>query len=455
MRRSPLLAAVRKAYLEQGAPSAGQILVVGLSGGADSVALLDLSALVGRDLGFRVVGAHLDHGLRSGSAEAAASCGELCSRLAVPFRSARGDVRARAAADQDGVEAAARVERYAFLERVRAEVGAVAVAVAHTREDQAETVLLRLLRGSARTGLSAMRTGGRLLRPLLGVSHDDLREHLRARGLTWVEDPTNTDTDLLRNRVRHELLPYLRSRFNPRLDAALCRAAAVMADEDECLEAQAGELLARLARPAGPALVLSRNGLLSAHPALARRAVRRALETRGGLAGVGQAHVEAVLALARGPSGRRLPLPGRREARSELDGLCLGPPADAGAAFVVPLPVPGRAELPGGDSVTASPAPGPPRWDPAAAVVAAEGPLVVRTRRPGDRVAAVGREKSLRRFLMDRRVPSRLRDDLPLVASGDRVLWVPGEVLPGPPGAATGARFVRLEHVRRGDKEAV
>src|SRR6185436_16071425 len=113
-------------------------------------------------------------------------------------------------------------ERHAFLERVRARVGGACIVLAHTRDDQAETVLLRLLRGAGSAGLGAMRArSGRLLRPMLGASRRDVLDHLAAHGLDWREDPSNADPAFLRNRVRHELIPYLEARFNPSIREAL------------------------------------------------------------------------------------------------------------------------------------------------------------------------------------------------------------------------------------------
>src|SRR5207244_10891148 len=151
-----------------GAPSAGQRIIVALSGGPDSVALLDVMASLGRRAGFAVVAAHLDHALRPDSAGDAAFCRDLSAELGVAFRTARADVRARAASEGGGIEEAARLERHAFLRRVKDEEGACAIALAHTRDDQAETVLLRMLRGAGGRGLSAMRQrAGGLWRPML------------------------------------------------------------------------------------------------------------------------------------------------------------------------------------------------------------------------------------------------------------------------------------------------
>jgi len=315
MRMPFLVAAVDRAL--QGAPARGDALVVGLSGGADSVALTDALASLRRRRGFRLVAAHLDHGLRPGSADDAAFCHAFCEALGVPLHGGTAPVRVRALREKGGLEQAARRERYSFLRRVKDDEGAALIAVAHTQDDQAETLLLRLLRGAGATGLAGMRPrSGDLLRPLLGVSRAEVLEHLGERGLVWREDPTNADTQHLRNRVRHELIPYLEQRFNPRVSEALARTAALLADEAGHMATQAEALLARIATRDGAALVLDRQALGAAPAAVARAALRLALQRKGGLDAVDQGHVERVLGLARAraPSGRRLALPGGREA---------------------------------------------------------------------------------------------------------------------------------------------
>jgi len=323
-----LVAAVDRGLRLSSVPPAGQAVVVGLSGGADSVALLDALALLAGRRGFRVVAAHLDHALRKGSAEDAAFCRSLCQRLGVPFHTAVADVSARARRERGGLEQAARRERYAFLHRVREETGAGAIAVGHTRDDQAETLLMRLLRGAGATGLGGMRPRvGDVIRPLLGVSRDEVLAYLRDRGLGWREDPTNTDLRYLRNRVRHELLPYLEARFNPALREGLARTAALLADEAVHLRGEADGLLDRIARTEGATVVLDPSALAGAPPSVARMVVRQALRRTGGLARVRAVHVERILELARSEdaAGRRLPLPGGREVRYRQGELRFGP----------------------------------------------------------------------------------------------------------------------------------
>ena len=448
MRLGPLVAAVAQAMRGFACPARGEALIVGLSGGADSTALLDALAWLSRREGFRIVAAHFDHGLRSESAADAEACQELCRGLGVTLRVGRADVRARASRDRAGLEDAARRERYAFLRAVMRQDEAAAIAVAHTQDDQAETVLLRLVRGAGATGLGAMRPRtGDILRPLLRVSRAEVLGHLGNRGLSWREDPTNLDPAFLRNRVRHELLPFL-ARFNPGIAGTLARSAFVLADEADLAAAAGSELVGRIGRPEGGGFVLDRAGLAVAHPAVARAVLRQALHDCGGLADISAAHVERLLDLARAPrsSGRRLPLPGAREAVVRFGLLRLGPRLMPTVPFAVALGVPGDVRVPGGPMVRIRAAFGPARSGGDEAVVAVPSrsePLCVRTRRPGDRVFVRGRAVSLKRFLMDRRIPVDARPGLTLVASGPDVLFVPGVPVGSPPGH----RFVRLEVV--------
>jgi len=332
-----LVAAVDRALVEALATPRGETIVVGLSGGADSVALTDALAALRRRHGFRLVAAHLDHGLRPGSADDAAFCSAFCERLDVPFRGGTANVRARAERERGGIEQAARRERYAFLRRVRDDDGGRLIAVAHTLDDQAETLLLRLVRGAGASGLAGMSVrSDDLWRPLLGLRRVHVLEHLRARGLGWREDPSNADPVHLRNRVRHELLPYLEQRFNPRISEALARTSALLSQEALYIEREAAELLVAIGRPEGAALVLDRASLARAPAAVGRAAVRLALTATGGLAGVGAGHVERVLKLARAaaPSGRRIPIPGGREARFTHRELRLGKRAAAATKAV-------------------------------------------------------------------------------------------------------------------------
>jgi tRNA(Ile)-lysidine synthase len=312
--------AVRQSLRDDGELRPGEKLVVALSGGPDSVSLLHAVSGCASRQGFSVVAAHLDHLLRKTSGADAAFCAELCERLGIAFRAGRADVAARAKRDGCGIEEAAREERHAFLRAVAADEGARFIALAHTQDDQAETLLLRLLRGAGSVGLSAMRPRqGDLLRPLLGVSRADVERHLATRGLQAREDETNRDLRVPRNRVRHELIPYLERHFNPGLRPALARTAELLAAEADAIGEKAAALVAEAATEAGPGAALHCEPLRKAPRAVARQALRIVLAEAGGLRGVGQVHVERLLDLVADPgaTGRSLPLPGRRRARIE------------------------------------------------------------------------------------------------------------------------------------------
>jgi tRNA(Ile)-lysidine synthase len=286
-----LVARVRRAIREHGLLAPGERGLVAVSGGPDSVALLGLLAALAGKLRVALAVGHVDHGLRGEEGRAAAA---LVARLAadacLPFVEARlSSVLTRSSGQPS--EAALRRARYAALARLAREARCGVIAVGHSREDQAETVLLRLLRGAGPRGLAGMaplrslpdRDGGpplRLIRPLLGIARSDLAAWVAERGLPTHPDPTNMDRRWLRNALRLDFLPALRARVNPRLDEALAATAAILRDEDAFVAAEAAERLERLAtRPVGGGDVRLETAALAVLPvALQRRILRLAGE---------------------------------------------------------------------------------------------------------------------------------------------------------------------------------
>ncbi len=436
-------AALRSACgLESSAP-----LVVGVSGGPDSLALLH--AL--HALGYAVTAAHFHHGLREAADADAAAVEAVAGRLGVPLVVGRGDVAAQAAAHREGLEAAAREARYRFLFAVAREQRAAAVAVGHTADDQSETVLMHLLRGSGLTGLAGLRPC-RLLprwdaeiplaRPLLGVRRTETVAYARRHGLPLRWDASNWQRDFFRNRVRLDLLPRLRAE-NPALDGALGRLALAAAADEDFLAAEARRRFGEVLAAEGAGFVgLHRQAFLEAPVALQRRWLRRAAERLGG-AEIGFAQVEAARAAAARPGGgardwfRGLKLwvepetlwaaragahlPSEAWPQLPADGVFLLEPGGA-----LPLAV--------GWMLTAS-APAPPPksppaetarvWLDAARLVF---PLQVRPRRPGDMLAPLGmggRRQKVADLMVNAKIPQRLRARWPLVVSGGEVVWVP------------------------------
>jgi len=428
-----LVGAVRRALRESDLRP-GDRLLVAVSGGVDSVVLLHLLAGLAPGMKLGLTAAHLDHGLRgAASAADAAFVADLCGQLNVPLLAARRAIRRRPG---ESLQAAARRVRYRFLLAAARRSGAKAVATAHHADDLAETVLLRLLAGAGSAGLAAMaRPRPGLLRPLLDHPKADLLAFAAARGLAFREDGSNGDPKYARNRLRAEVLPLL-TKANPNVVAVLGREARILADEADFIARAAAEAMKALGRDGAPGLpegaaALARAGLAALHPAVARRLVA---DLVAGLPGRrGTAAVEAVLDLARGPSGRRVDLGGgvRAEARYGLLVIAPAPEGRQGTPDPVPLIVPGVTEIPwAGLAIEAAyrTPDGGKGWiylDPAAVTL----PLVARPRRPGDRFRPAGmggRSRSVKRLLIDRKVPRDARDRLCIVAAPEGVVWVVG-----------------------------
>jgi tRNA(Ile)-lysidine synthase len=438
----------------------GARLLVALSGGADSVALLLILRDLERQGVLAVAGAaHLNHRLRGADADAdEAFCAALCGREGVRFVSESADVAALARAQRRSVEDGARVARYAFLERAAALMDADAIAVAHTIEDQAETFLLRLLRGAGTRGLAAIRPrAGHVIRPLLEIERGELRAYLSARGQEFREDASNADLTVPRNRVRHELIPLLQSRFSPAAVRVLAREAALARQDEEFLAAEAIKLAATIVLTDRD-VRLDVAGLSRAPRALSSRVAQAALQRLAGAKSIHREHVERLLSLAdeAAAQGRAIALPGQYAVR--VGGTIVLRPAgprrasrarggerleDGANSFAVSLSIPGEVELGiQGVAVAAEALPGTGRQSGRPTEWAARGmevgvaagaltlPLAVRSRRPGDRfhpLGAPGRRK-LQDFLVDRKVPRAERDSVPLVVDGrDRIVWVVGQ----------------------------
>ena len=315
MPTAPLVSAVRRSLERAGLSRPGTGVVAALSGGADSVALLDGLLRAAKKSGVVVVAAHLDHALRTDSRADAQFCEELCEQLKVRLRTGRKKPSAKAHRD-GGLEEAARLARYSFLRRVAREEHASAVVLGHTLDDQAETVLMRLMRGSGALGLSAMKVwDGELLRPLLAIRRAGVMAHITAHRLPFRSDPTNADPAFLRNRVRQELIPLIERRFNPNIAEALGRTASTLAEEHAALRDVAAELLDRSAAPTLQGVAFEISVLKAAPEGLGKTALREALRRFGGLRSVSHIHLERLWGMViSGRGGSSLPLPAGRHA---------------------------------------------------------------------------------------------------------------------------------------------
>jgi tRNA(Ile)-lysidine synthase len=304
----------------------GARVLVAVSGGGDSVALLHLLVRLAPSRSLDLAVAHLDHALRRGSGEDRRFVERLARDLGLPFLSDRRPVASLRARDESPEEAARRVRRAFLLEAMR-QAGAARIALGHTLDDQAETILMRLARGagpSALAGISAEGPGP-FVRPLLGIERGDLRAYLRRRRIPHREDPSNRSLRHDRNRVRRLVVPVLADAVNPRAARHLVDAAARLREDVDLLDSVAGEEARAIVRRRGGGLSLRAGPLASLPPPIGRRVVKLAL-ARAGVdpRRIGSAHLTAVLDLAAGAAGRSADLPGGFEARRNRALLTVG-----------------------------------------------------------------------------------------------------------------------------------
>ncbi|MBZ5500864.1 MAG: tRNA lysidine(34) synthetase TilS [Acidobacteriia bacterium] len=456
--------------------SPGDRVGVAVSGGADSVALLRLLERLREPLGITLAVVHFDHGLRGAESDADAQfVAEVARMHDLPLIFAREDVAGVAAARKWNLEDAARRLRYAFFERVVAAGQATHIAVAHTADDQAETVLAHLLRGTGPTGLAGIYpVVGSVVRPLLGERRDDLRKYLRDLGQDWREDSSNLDLRRLRARIRQRLLPLLETEFSDHAVAHLAGLARLAREEEQFWTAlvedrfralvheNEGRLIIRIGNLLAPLALSSGEPHAGATPGSAAPAAQRALTerlirrlyqgVRGELRGLSARHVEQVMRLASVSTGaRRVELPHGIVVERTFDDLIVSGPASAGPdaslpettrspreyQYVVDLPARGAAtvsvpELGSRFRLKVIDWPILAR-DTKREVVALDAdllaaPLILRNWRPGDAYRPRGRRHALKlkEMFLARHIPSRERGSWPVLVSGGRVAWVRG-----------------------------
>lgn len=382
-----------------------------VSGGPDSMCMLDILLRV-HDGPVGVLS--IDHGLRDEAADEVRMVSRHARDLGCAVHTA-----SLALTPGPGVQERARDGRLACATRVADENGYARIAVGHTASDQAETVLFRVARGTGRCGATGMAPRrGPFVRPLLCVTRAEARRWCADRGIPVVDDPSNRDRAFGRVRVRHDLLPALEG-IHPEAPRHVAALADLLRDEQEVLAPLLDRAWDRCARAGG----LDAAALAAEPGAVARLLVRR-LVTDAGLPGGAseRAHVERALDVAR--DGGRVSVPGDGTVAREGGVLVAFGPAAAAPPAVV-LPVPGHVRC-GDYALHAGPGSArAPRPDEVA--VTADGPFEVRPPRPGDRVGlAGGGRRRVGRLLAEAGVPARLRREVPVVAQGDRVIWVVG-----------------------------
>ena len=451
-----------KALVRASFSGKGSLLVVGISGGPDSSALLHCLYRLSHRHGLRLHAAHLNHDFRGAEADHdAAFVQQLADRLGLPCSIDKQDpIAYQRARGISSFEQAAREMRYSFLSQVASATGAAAVALGHTTDDQAETVLMHILRGSGLHGLRGMvelvewpwpqpEKGPLLFRPLLGVAKADTAAYCRELGQTYRQDSGNYMWRFTRNKVRLDLMPRLSRDYNPRVRDALLRLSRAAANEADFIEGELDRHWPTIAQEFDSAVRLNADEFSSLHPALQHHALRRAYAIVAGDArSLGEVHLENLQALmSRGPGSRALDLPrgvcarmdsgtlrivrkGNSQTNPESAGeYSIDLPSMTGEAFETVL---GgwrlRAQVvdsPGIQSIPVLPARG-------CSVVLNRDALgesaTVRSRRPGDRFQPSGMTgtKKLQDYFVDAKVPREQRDHIPLLACDRGVAWVVG-----------------------------
>lgn len=423
-------------------------LLVAVSGGPDSVCLLHILVRLMEELGIRLHVAHLNHQLRGAEAEADAQyVSNLARRLGIPATIEQRDVKGYQKHKRISLEEAAREVRYTFLAQVAKAIGASRVAVGHTMDDHIETILMHLVRGTGTRGLRGLQPRAEwqspensltIIRPLLQVSREETASYCHRQKLMPRIDASNLSLSPLRNRIRHQLLPLLRS-YNPQVTEALLRTAGIASDDLAFIDKEGSQLWAKIAQRQENTIILDKKGLLELPSALKRHLLRMSLEKLlGNVMDIEMRHIEEIMSALTKPAGKRLSLPGGLTFCVEYDRYLIGKDPAALSPFPIlegefPLELPGKTMLPG--------------WNIEASIIDREqmaergnkftayfdldktgDKLVVRSRQPGDWFQPLGmsQPKKLNEFMIDAKIPQAWRRRIPLVCSPQHILWVVG-----------------------------
>jgi len=429
---------------ERGLLRAGDRVVVAVSGGADSVALMRVLLILRSELGIVLAVAHFNHGLRGVDSDGDERfVAELAQRHDLLFFAGRADVREHATAHKLSLEHAARELRYEWLVELARQQRLEAIATAHTADDQAETVLMKFLRGAGTKGLAGihpvlLRDGIRVVRPLLGALRTEVEAYLHSLSQPWREDESNRDACYARNRIRHELLPLLERDYNPNLRELLGEAAEVALAEEDYWQGKADCFLAQWRDQSGRLLLCDRlspaTGLLAEPLAVQRRVLKGFLEAQN--LPIDFHHVEAVRRCVSDETSQ-VELPGGWLARRDGDRLDLSPApqrvSKEGDGYECYLTIPGRCVLQVPEltlRATLVPAGEAAKDPPGSLLIASKvgSKLLIRNWQPGDRFrpAHTGAEEKLKRLFSERHIPAEQRPLWPVALVGSQIVWVRG-----------------------------
>ncbi len=417
----------------------GDRVVVAVSGGPDSVCLLSVLQAFAKDLSLALYVAHLDHLFRGReSASEAQFVARLAEKMGIPATVEQFDVPAFCRERGLSSQAGARDVRYRFLYRVAETVGASRIATGHTATDQAETLLMRLLRGAGIAGLSAIPpVREKIIRPLINVTREEVLEYLRSSGLEYVSDPSNVMPVYTRNRIRMEVLPVLKQ-FNPRIVETLASEAALLRDESEATEACLSTIAAGMITQDEDSVALKRESFNVLPQAFKRRMLIKVADLAGAEpSGLSSVQInDAIAFMAAVQTGRTMRMPNGLIMEREYEKFVIRFQA-AAEGFSYTLAVPGSTAIPElgmvaetvvFDSLPARTGVQNYRWQ-ALFDYDKIGLLTLRNRRQGDWFCPAGmggKSKKLQDYFVDEKMPRHQRDTVPILLSGDDILWIVG-----------------------------
>ncbi len=420
--------------------SEGATVIAGISGGPDSVALLHILKNLAPKLSINLIAAHVNHQLRAEAGQEEEFVQSLCQEWQIPCYCQIVDVEKVARDQKKGIEEAARDCRYQFFEQLKQELQADCVATAHHRDDQAETILLHFLRGSGIKGLRGiLPVNGYLVRPMLGVNRADIENYLEENFLSYCIDKSNYDIRFQRNRVRHELIPYLQKEYNPRIIDHLNHLGLIAREEYQVIEIETEKLMTSAVLSQGPEQVVIDNQVFDKlHPAYQRRIILTALGWLKGSYGWSAQDIQLILDLNQKPgSAKRIKLRESIWVMKVYDRLIIGDKPDTEIEYCYPVKIPGGINIKEtGDGwyfyvITAEEYKQCISNDMYLDYDKLAPETFLRSRKNGDRISLPGMKgrKKIKDFFIDKKIPFMERNRIPLLASRDEVYAVVGHCL--------------------------
>lgn len=421
----------------------GDKVLAAVSGGADSVCMLHILNRLKKDLGFSLACAHVNHGLRGEAADRdEAFVKDLCEKAEIPFYSQKFDVAAIAAEQKLTIEEAGRYVRYKFFDELKEKHGFCKIATAHNKNDNAETVLMRIIRGTGIDGLSGIeyRREDGVIRPVLNLSRKEIEEYCKEYSLGFCTDATNADNDYTRNKIRNLLIPYIEKEFNSAVTDSLVRLSANAAEDSRFLKGYAKRLSERIGSPLPnhKPNCLHIESLKMLDKSIAARVIKMAAQRSSENAKLEKCHIDSIFEILDKPTGTTIDLPQKLRAEIAYGWLTFFGPGD-------------EKKISANDDLFAEIAPGESVFidslgknisirEEAASYkckpneIAADldkignKPLFLRSRREGDRIVffADGRTKKIKKIFIDDKIPQKDRNKIPLLATGDEVIAIAG-----------------------------